>query len=534
MNADLRTATDLGVVALQCRASQQTLFKPQPLGIRKVLAEMCLIAKSEGKDSQSKKRDRIKALLTAAQGTEAKFIVRFLQKKLRIGVSDASVLTALACAFVLTRPAYGGNSPIGDVRRSPLKMSSHEVDKRLIDLEAALRVAHAECPLYDKLILHLLEGRDETNLHEVCNLTPGVPVKPMLAKPTKGIDEILARFSSGGFTCEFKYDGERAQIHLVNKDKICVYSRNSEDMTGKYPDVAEIVKEALADDVTSIVLDSEVVAWDFENSKILPFQTLTTRKRKDVSVENVTVPICLFPFDCIYYNDRSLAKLSFRERREYLHKAVKTIPGRLQFARFMNLEDPDDIQAFLGESVDDECEGLIIKTLDQEATYEPSKRSTSWLKLKKDYIDGLTDSVDLVPMGGWYGKGKRTGWFGNFILGIYDPDREEYQSICKAGTGFSDAALEEHKTFFGNEQNQLKTKPNYYNINEKLTPDVWFVPCQVSIIYIFHLLRYMFIYIISIYKFIYIIYSCIYIISRSGSAKQQICPFPLFTQPPMA
>eukprot|EP00916_Digyalum_oweni_P012223 GHVL01020238.1.p2 GENE.GHVL01020238.1~~GHVL01020238.1.p2 ORF type:complete len:326 (-),score=54.35 GHVL01020238.1:126-1103(-) len=250
-------------------------------------------------------------------------------------------------------------------------------------------------------------------------------------------------------------------------------------MTGKYPDVAEIVKEALADDVTSIVLDSEVVAWDFENSKILPFQTLTTRKRKDVSVENVTVPICLFPFDCIYYNDRSLAKLSFRERREYLHKAVKTIPGRLQFARFMNLEDPDDIQAFLGESVDDACEGLMIKTLDKEATYEPSKRSTSWLKLKKDYIDGLTDSVDLVPMGGWYGKGKRTGWFGNFILGIYDPDREEYQSICKAGTGFSDAALEEHKTFFGNEQNQLKTKPNYYNINEKLTPDVWFVPCQV-------------------------------------------------------
>lgn len=158
------------------------------------------------------------------------------------------------------------------------------------------------------------------NLQENCKLQPGVPLKPMLAKPTKSISEVLDRFEGKDFTCEYKYDGERAQIHYVSRDTIkhysatigtlqhdrqnlcAIFSRNSEDLSKKYPDVLDKLASWVKSGISSFVIDCETVAWDLENKKVLPFQQLMTRKRKDVKTEDIKVKVCVFAFDILFLN----------------------------------------------------------------------------------------------------------------------------------------------------------------------------------------------------------------------------------------
>lgn len=223
----------------------------------------------------------------------------------------------------------------------------------------------------------------------------------MLAKPTKAITEVLDRFEDQTFTCEFKYDGERAQIHYVAKDSLnqykgasttakpagggiaAIFSRNSEDLSKKYPDILEKLSTWVKDDTKSFVLDCETVAWDVVEKKVLPFQQLMTRKKKDVKVEDVKVKVCVFAFDLLFLNGEAVVEKSLRERRELLHSAFVPVEGEFQFATSMNGREIDEIQTFLDESVKASCEGLMVKMLDGvESGYEPSKRSRNWLKVR--------------------------------------------------------------------------------------------------------------------------------------------------------
>ena len=170
-------------------------------------------------------------------------------------------------------------------------------------------------------------------------------------------------------------------------------------------------------------------------------------------------------------------KHSLRDRREAMYLAFQEIPGIFQFAVAMNSTSVNDIEMFLDASVKGNCEGLMVKTLDQDSSYEPSKRSRNWLKVKKDYVNGVGDSLDLVVIGGYQGRGKRTGVYGGFLLACYDPDNEEYQAICKIGTGFSDEDLATHSKFFAD---HISDGPKqYYQFHENTKPDVWFDPVQV-------------------------------------------------------
>jgi len=183
----------------------------------------------------------------------------------------------------------------------------------------SIAVHFSECPNYNLLIPQLLSA-GASRLSEKCKLTPGIPLKPMLAHPTKGVQEVLTRFENCKFTCEWKYDGERAQIHLHDDGTLNIYSRNQENNTTKYPDVIKRFDACRSEEVKSAVLDSEAVAWDKEKGQILPFQVLSTRKRKDADESSIKVQVVIFAFDLLYLNGEALVKKTFRERRELLHK----------------------------------------------------------------------------------------------------------------------------------------------------------------------------------------------------------------------
>ncbi|KZT40074.1 DNA ligase I [Sistotremastrum suecicum HHB10207 ss-3] len=436
VKADLKKEGDLGLVAMNSKGSQRTLGTNKALTLPFVFDKLKEIASSTGHSSQNKKVALINRLLSSCQAKEfceAKYIVRSLEGKLRIGNAEKSVLVALAHAVVLSEKEKAGKH-----------WNKEKVAKKLEEGSEIVKSAFSELPSYDEIVPALLEV-GVSGLREKCKLRPGIPLKPMLAKPTKAIGEVLDRFEGKRFTSEYKYDGERAQVHKTDDGVFSVFSRNSEDMSKKYPDLVEQLPRCLKPNTTSFVLDAEAVAVDPTSGKMLPFQELTRRKRKDVKLEDIQIKVCLQAFDLLYLNGEPLLRKTLLERRQLLREHFTEVALEFQFAKASDGETTEEIQTFLEESVKDGCEGLMVKMLETDASYyEPSRRSVNWLKLKKDYLAGVGDSLDLVVVGAYYGKGKRTNVYGAFLLACYDADSEEYQTICKIGTGFSDEMLASH------------------------------------------------------------------------------------------
>ncbi|XP_020279445.1 DNA ligase 1 isoform X2 [Pseudomyrmex gracilis] len=473
VKADVKRVGDCGLVAEGSRSNQRTMFQPAPLTVSNVYSKLKEIAQMTGQASLGKKLDKIQTLFMACRNSEARYLIRSLAGKLRIGLAEQSVLQALALACVTTPPEQTYPPENLDMSKT---MSKDRFKERYDEIALILKTTYCECPNYDIIIPVLLEDGVKA-LPNKCKLTPGIPLKPMLAHPTKGVQEVLTRFDGLKFTCEWKYDGERAQIHVSNDGKISIYSRNQENNTSKYPDIINRFKNTRGDSVKNCILDCEAVAWDKEKNQILPFQVLSTRKRKDANEEDIKVQVCVFMFDLLYLNDEPLVKEPFSKRRELLKEHFKEVEGEWKFANSMDTTTMEEVEVFLNESVKGNCEGLMVKTLEEEATYEIAKRSRNWLKLKKDYLDSVGDTLDVVVIGGYTGKGKRTGTYGGFLLACYDQENEEYQSICKIGTGFKDEDLENHTKFL--KDHVIPQAKSYYRFDSSHEPDHWFEPVQI-------------------------------------------------------
>lgn len=208
IKSDYDSSGDLGVVAAASRATQRTMFAPPPLTISGVFKSFKEIAMAEGSKSQDRKRSLIVKLLVSAKENEAGYVMRALQGKLRIGLAEQTVLVALAHASLL--------------QRNKSTLSADELAGELEKASQIVKSVYSECPSYDELVPALLSDMPIEELPSKVYFKPGVPIKPMLAKPTTGVSEVLEKFSDQPFTCEYKYDGERAQIHVLDNGSVKV------------------------------------------------------------------------------------------------------------------------------------------------------------------------------------------------------------------------------------------------------------------------------------------------------------------------
>ncbi|XP_015066696.1 DNA ligase 6 isoform X2 [Solanum pennellii] len=471
---------DLGDVAQLCRQTQSLLAPPVALTVRGVYSALRRISLQAGSGSAIRKKSLIVNLMCSCREKEMKFLVRTLVRNLRIGAMMRTVLPALAQAVVFNSTPYEGL--VENLKDCLQRLSAEVVE------------AYNILPSLDVLVPSLMEKGIEFSSNTL-SMAPGIPIKPMLAKITNGVPQVMKLFQNKAFTCEYKYDGQRAQIHKLSDGSVRVFSRNGDETTARFPDLVNIITESCDSRGATFILDAEVVAIDRQNGpKLMSFQELSSRERgsKDsiIALDKIKVEICIFVFDIMFANGEQLLNLPLRQRRKYLKDLFGDGKvGYLEYATEMTVECDDAcaddeatlarMNSFLNDALHASCEGIMVKSLDEDAGYTPSKRSDAWLKVKRDYVEGLNDSLDLVPIGAWHGNGRKAGWYSPFLMACYNPDTEEFQSVCRVMSGFSDSFYVEMRDFFDADKICQK-KPPYYRSEE--VPDMWFSPEVVWVI----------------------------------------------------
>ncbi len=433
---------DLGhaVSKLIEQKTQTTLFdvvEGQSQTVQWVYDTLFKIAELEGsgKNVVDKKMNYIASLLNNVNPISGKFIIKILIGTMRLGVADNTILDALAIA-------YTGSKENREKIENAYSVSS--------DLGKVARVAAKDG----------LEGIEKFKV-VVFN-----PIRPMLADRVKSEKDAIEKMGEK-FAAEFKLDGERVQIHLEN-GKVDLFSRRLENIRSYYPDIVENIPKSLK--VQNAILEAEAVAINEDTGEFLPFQELMHRRRKyDVDKAVLQYPITLNFFDILYADGKSCLNLGYEERRKLLTKIVvednfsKIIPQKI-------VTNENEIEDFLENSINSGCEGLMLKDL--QARYRAGARGSNWLKLKREYRNELGDSLDLVVIGAFFGKGRRTGKYGTLLLATYNDNEDTFPSICKVGTGFTDENLDQFYQILSNKV-ILKKNPR---VNSEMEADVWFEP----------------------------------------------------------
>ncbi|KAF1973450.1 ATP-dependent DNA ligase [Bimuria novae-zelandiae CBS 107.79] len=545
-NAGLKTLYnkygDAGDVAFEAKKRQSfTLRKPKPLTIQSVFDSLVKIANSKGNGSVEAKQRIVERLVQDARGAEeSRYIVRTLVQHLRIGAVKTTMLIALSRAFMLSKPP-NGEFETRD-RTALQKLKKEELAEIYSKNEEVVKACFARRPNYNDLIPSLLEIGVCDELLVRCGLALHIPLRPMLGSITRDMGEMLTKLQGRDFSCEYKYDGQRAQVHCDENGKVTIFSRHLEVMTDKYPDLVALVPKIRGEGVSSFILEGEVVAIDRESGELKTFQTLSNRARKDVVIGSVTIDVCLFSFDLMYLNGEELLGRPFRERRNLLRSLFVEIPHHFTWVKSLDATSSDGevVQAFFKSALDIKCEGIMVKVLDNlphpdlqadidtpaeltpapptpkkkgrpkskatkptnttdttadEApkasgrrkallsTYEPDKRLDSWLKVKKDY-NTTSETLDLIPVAGFHGSGRKAAWWSPILLAIRNAETGQLEAVTKCMSGFTDAFYKANRTKYDKDDpenvNVLAGKPSYVEYNGGAgTPDMWFEPQEV-------------------------------------------------------
>ena len=435
---ELRKSGDIGIAAQKILAKKkQSTFFQKKLTAERVYETLDKMAKTSGSGAVSSKMALLAGLLSDASPNEAKYILRTVTGNLRLGIADMTVLDALAIA-------YGGGKESRDLTERAYNISS--------DLgRVANVVAEKGLAGIKKFKVDVFE-----------------PIRPMLAERLASPEEILEKLG-GKCVAEYKYDGERVQAHKKGKE-VVLYSRRLEKISSQYPDAVELVKDHVK--AEEAILEAECVAVDVETGELLPFQELMHRRRKyGVKEAMAQYPVSLFMFDALYVNGEDLTLEAYPLRRQQLEKAIKQ-SDRVKAAKQITTSSVKELEAFFEEAIEDGCEGLMCKSVAKDSVYQAGARGWLWIKYKRDYKSEMTDTVDLVVVGAFHGRGKRAGTYGALLLAAYNKEADTFETVTKLGTGFTDEDLKKLPELLSSHVVPRK----HSRVQSTLEADVWFEP----------------------------------------------------------
>lgn len=426
---------DFGLVA-------ETLFedaKSKGVSITEVYNNLTEMAKTSGEGSVDKKISFLADLLERCDSKEAKYVIRFVMGRLRLGVGDPTIMDSMSKAVS------------GD--RTKLR---EEIER-----------AYNLCSDLGLVALTLFE-RGEKGLKEF-KVKIGLPIRMAAAERLPTTEEIIGKM--GKCAVESKYDGFRLQVHK-DGDKVDIFSRNLERMTHMFPDIAEGIKKQI--NAKKAIIEGEALAFNEETGELFPFQVTITRKRKhDISEFAKDLPLTIFLFDILYLDGEDLTGKGYEERHKIMEKTLKPGPS-VKLANRIITDSSKEMEKFFEDEISKGLEGIIAKRLD--APYEAGKRGFNWIKLKRSYKGQLEDTIDVVIVGYFKGRGMRAKFgIGALLAAVYDEKKDAFATIARIGSGLSEERWVEIRKLV--DKDKVAHKPA--RVDSLVEPDVWVSPKYV-------------------------------------------------------
>jgi DNA ligase-1 len=454
-------------------------------------------------------------MLHDAGPAEAKYIVRTLVGKLRLGIADMTILDALALAFapkegstdaqIAAALAASEPAPAPEAQQAPSEHSpsvplDKEEQKRQRKAQREARAAQRAADEATEAAAVEAHHRNRAAVEHAYNLCSdlgeiaerlasegmdgvrrirleaGRPVRPMLAERLGSMEEILEKLG-GKASLEYKYDGMRIQAHIRIGKEVRLYSRQLENVTGQFPDVTASILQAFnSRDFEEAIVDCEAVPFNTETGEFLPFQEVSHRRGRKYGVDEAAedYPVILMAFDCLQLDGRELIGLPYPERRKALARIFRA-SDRVQMSESLLTSDLAAAETFFQKALDSGCEGIIAKSVSEDSAYRAGARGWQWIKFKRDYKSEMEDTADLVPVGAFAGHGKRKGKYGALLMAAYNKDLDRFETVCKLGTGFSDEMLEKMTAELG----QQRIPERHARVESAMKADYWLVPTVV-------------------------------------------------------
>ncbi|XP_076839180.1 DNA ligase 4 [Brachyhypopomus gauderio] len=354
-------------------------------------------------NNASKQKDLVKKglldLITQSSAMEQKWLIRMILKDMKLGISKETVLQV-----------FHPDAP--------------ELYNVTTDLDKVCRQLHDPSITLTDVSIGLFSA-----------------FKPMLAA-VANIRQVEKQMGNQPFYIETKLDGERIQLH---KDGIVYkyYTRNSFEYTQQFGasplegSLTPYIHNTFKSHVVNCILDGEMMAYNPTTETFMQKGSKFDIKRL---VDDSELQTCFCVFDVLLVNDQKFGNEPLKKRYDTLQTVFMPVKGRIQLVPKTEARTMQEVVNALNEAIDNREEGIMVKN--PMSIYKPDKRGEGWLKIKPEYVDGLMDELDLLIVGGYWGKGRRSGMLSHFLCAVAEtPSPGEkptvFHTVCRIGSGYT-------------------------------------------------------------------------------------------------